>query len=188
MIKLFKLLTLCVYIAFPLTVDAQVPKNGLYDILYDIDENRRAKGRATPIGENLWLSADHVIRDDVSSLGKVIATNRKKDWCLIEGPTPVQFELRRTPLRPGETLYFEGGTLRVQNDLSFQVTSGRAVSGMSGGAIFDSQGRVVSVVCEGNEGGTTQLWGYLGVADWVDCEMENRKTQVSFTPVVYGDE
>lgn len=160
----------------------------LETITYEIEPGRKAMGKATPIADGIWLSADHVVRDTVSNLGNVIATDRKRDWCLIAGPTPSHSELRRTPLRAGETLYFQGGTLTVKADGTFWVTSGQAVSGMSGGAIYDAQGRVVSVVSEGDEGGRGQLWGYPGLSDWVDCEMENRKTQVSFTPVVYGDE
>lgn len=137
-------------------------------ITYPIEGNRSAVGKAVAIGPNLWLSADHVIRDDQSSLGTVLAVDRKYDRCLIQGPATSWSEVRREPVRPGETLYFEGGTVRVQPDLSFQVASGRAISGMSGGPIWDAEGYIVSVVSEGEGNGDGRLWGYLGLAEWVD--------------------
>ena len=152
-------------------------------ITYPIEGNRSAVGKAVAIGPNLWLSADHVIRDDQSSLGTVLAVDRKYDRCLIQGPSTSWSEVRREPVRPGETLYFEGGTVRVQPDLSFQVTSGRAISGMSGGPIYDSQGRIVSVVSEGEGNGDGRLWGYLGLAEWVDSVVTDRSPTVEAPPI-----
>lgn len=152
-------------------------------ITYPIEGNRSAVGKAVAIGPDLWLSADHVIRDDQSSLGTVLAVDRKYDRCLIQGPAVSWSEVRREPVRPGETLYFEGGTVRVQPDLSFQVTSGRAISGMSGGPIYDSAGRVVSVVSEGEGNGDGRLWGYLGLAEWVDSVVADKSPVANAPPV-----
>lgn len=137
-------------------------------ITYDIEPGRRAMGKAVAIGPDLIVSADHVIRDDVSSLGPVLAVDRKHDRCLISGKADRWSEVRRSPLRVGERLYFEGGEITVEPDLSLLVISGRAISGMSGGPIWDTQGRVVSVVSEGEGNGDGRLWGYLGLAEWVD--------------------
>lgn len=137
-------------------------------ITYEIEPGRRAMGKAVAIGPDLIVSADHVIRDDVSSLGPVLAVDRKNDRCLISGKADRWSELRRSPLRVGERLYFEGGSLTVEPDLSLLVIRGRAISGMSGGPIWDTRGRIVSVVSEGEGNGDGRLWGYTGLAEWVD--------------------
>lgn len=159
---------LCIIAVFVLGSTAFSAPPEILRITYPIEDNRAAAGSAVAIGPNLTVSADHVIRDDVSSLGPVIAVDRKYDRCLIQGKNQTWSEVRRTPLQPGETLYFEGGTLRVQPGGALQVTQGRAVSGMSGGPIWDANGRIVSVVSEGEGAGDGRLWGYLGLAEWVD--------------------
>lgn len=174
------ILTLAIFaMAWP--AFGQAPE--ILTITYDIEPGRRAMGKAVAIGPDLIVSADHVIRDDVSSLGPVLAVDRKHDRCLVQGKASSWSEVRRSPLRVGERLYFEGGQVTVEPDLSLRVISGRAISGMSGGPIWDTQGRIVSVVSEGEGNGDGRLWGYTGLAEWVDSLVADKSPVANAPPV-----